>query len=84
MLYDFVEYYIYVVLVGIDDIYVVFIIGEIICWDYMGLLGYLCDIILCFSKEKNLVVFCGIFCDIFIKFLLCCMFVCEGGMEDNL
>lgn len=54
------------------------------CWDYMGIFGYECNIMLKLVQEKNLAVFCGYFCDIVIKFLLCCMFVCQGGVEDNL
>lgn len=84
LLINLVKKFIYVVLEGLDDIYVVFIIGEMICWDYMGIFGYSCNIMLELEKEKNFVVFCGYLCDIVIKLLLCCMFVCEGGVEDNL
>jgi KDO II ethanolaminephosphotransferase len=67
----------------IDDTYVVFIIGETTRWDHMGLLGYGRDTTPLLSKEKNLVAFKGTSCDTATKLSLRCMFVREGGVEDN-
>ena len=68
---------------GIDDTYVVFIIGETTRWDHMGMLGYNRDTTPRLSKEKNLVAFKGTSCDTATKLSLRCMFVREGGVEDN-
>jgi KDO II ethanolaminephosphotransferase len=68
---------------GIDDTYVVFIIGETTRWDHMGMLGYNRDTTPRLSKEKNLVAFKGTSCDTSTKLSLRCMFVREGGVEDN-
>lgn len=73
----------YVAPPGIDDTYVVFVIGETTRWDHMGLLGYDRDTTPKLSKEKNLVAFRGESCDTATKLSLRCMFVREGGTEDN-
>ncbi|QCR34650.1 kdo(2)-lipid A phosphoethanolamine 7''-transferase [Nissabacter sp. SGAir0207] len=73
----------YVPPAGLDDTYVVFIIGETTRWDHMGLLGYSRDTTPRLSKEKNLVAFKGVSCDTATKLSLRCMFVREGGVEDN-
>ncbi|WP_114192914.1 kdo(2)-lipid A phosphoethanolamine 7''-transferase [Edaphovirga cremea] len=73
----------YVPPVGIDDTYVVFIIGETTRWDHMGILGYSRDTTPLLSKEKNLVAFRGTACDTATKLSLRCMFVREGGVENN-
>ena len=67
----------------IDDTYMVFIIGETTRWDHMGMLGYGRDTTPKLSKEKNLVAFRGYSCDTATKLSLRCMFVREGGVEDN-
>lgn len=67
----------------IDDTYVVFIIGETTRWDHMGLLGYERNTTPKLSQEKNLVAFRGESCDTATKLSLRCMFVREGGTEDN-
>lgn len=82
-LYDPAEHHTYVAPAGIDDTYVVFIIGETTRWDHMGLLGYSRDTTPRLSKEKNLVAFRGTSCDTSTKLSLRCMFVREGGTEDN-
>ncbi|WP_277850300.1 kdo(2)-lipid A phosphoethanolamine 7''-transferase [Moellerella wisconsensis] len=66
-----------------NDAYVVFIIGETARWDHMGLLGYSRQTNPLLSKEKNLVAFKGRSCDTATKLSLRCMFVREGGVEDN-
>ncbi|MBF7980817.1 MULTISPECIES: kdo(2)-lipid A phosphoethanolamine 7''-transferase [Rahnella] len=73
----------YVPPADIDDTYVVFIIGETTRWDHMGILGYERDTTPRLSKEKNLVAFRGTSCDTATKLSLRCMFVREGGTEDN-
>lgn len=67
----------------IDDTWVVFIIGETTRWDHMGLLGYSRNTTPKLAQEKNLVAFRGYSCDTATKLSLRCMFVREGGAEDN-
>ena len=67
----------------IDDTYVVFIIGETTRWDHMGMLGYERDTTPKLAKEKNLVMYRGYSCDTATKLSLRCMFVRQGGAEDN-
>ena len=73
----------YVAPAGLDDTYVVFVIGETTRWDHMGMLGYERDTTPKLSKEKNLVAFRGESCDTATKLSLRCMFVREGGTMDN-
>lgn len=68
---------------GLDDTYVVFVIGETTRWDHMGLLGYDRDTTPKLSKEKNLVAFRGESCDTATKLSLRCMFVREGGTDEG-
>ncbi|MFC0226097.1 kdo(2)-lipid A phosphoethanolamine 7''-transferase [Serratia aquatilis] len=82
-LLDPVKNFTYVAPAGIDDTYVVFIIGETTRWDHMGLLGYPRDTTPKLSQEKNLVAFRGESCDTSTKLSLRCMFVREGGTLDN-
>lgn len=67
----------------IDDTYVVFVIGETTRWDHMGILGYDRDTTPKLAQEKNLVAFRGESCDTATKLSLRCMFVREGGAEEN-
>ncbi|MEQ9862509.1 kdo(2)-lipid A phosphoethanolamine 7''-transferase [Pectobacterium cacticida] len=82
-LFDPVQHFTYVAPKGIDDTYVIFIIGETTRWDHMGLLGYERDTTPKLSQEKNLVAFRGQSCDTSTKLSMRCMFVREGGTEDN-
>ncbi|WP_338572716.1 kdo(2)-lipid A phosphoethanolamine 7''-transferase [Erwinia billingiae] len=68
---------------GLDDTYVVFVIGETTRWDHMGILGYDRDTTPKLSKEKNLVAFRGESCDTATKLSLRCMFVREGGTDEG-
>ncbi|WP_338559785.1 kdo(2)-lipid A phosphoethanolamine 7''-transferase [Erwinia sp. E_sp_B04_7] len=68
---------------GLDDTYVVFVIGETTRWDHMGLLGYERDTTPKLSQEKNLVAFRGESCDTATKLSLRCMFVREGGTDEG-
>ncbi|HKM96326.1 MAG TPA: kdo(2)-lipid A phosphoethanolamine 7''-transferase [Buttiauxella sp.] len=67
----------------LDDTYVVFVIGETARWDHMGIFGYDRDTTPKLANEKNLVAFRGESCDTATKLSLRCMFVREGGAEDN-
>ncbi|SFR12950.1 MULTISPECIES: kdo(2)-lipid A phosphoethanolamine 7''-transferase [unclassified Enterobacter] len=75
--------YSYVAPGDLDDTYVVFIIGETTRWDHMGLLGYERNTTPLLSQEKNLVAFRGTSCDTATKLSLRCMFVREGGADEN-
>lgn len=68
---------------GLDDTYVIFIIGETTRWDHMGLFGYRRNTTPRLQKEKNLIAFRGESCDTATKLSLRCMFVREGGTKDN-
>ena len=68
---------------GIDDTYVVFIIGETTRWDHMGIFGYERNTTPKLAQEKNLAAFRGYSCDTATKLSLRCMFVRQGGAEDN-
>ena len=61
----------------------VFIIGETTRWDHMGILGYNRNTTPKLAQEKNLVAFRGTSCDTATKLSLRCMFVREGGADDN-
>ncbi|XGI79252.1 kdo(2)-lipid A phosphoethanolamine 7''-transferase [Enterobacter hormaechei] len=68
---------------GIDDTYVVFVIGETTRWDHMGIFGYERNTTPKLAQEKNLAAFRGYSCDTATKLSLRCMFVRQGGAEDN-
>ncbi|TPG57036.1 kdo(2)-lipid A phosphoethanolamine 7''-transferase [Ewingella americana] len=82
-LFDPAKKFTYVPPAGVDDTYIVFIIGETTRWDHMGILGYERDTTPRLSKEQNLVAFRGKSCDTSTKLSLRCMFVREGGAENN-
>ena len=67
----------------LDDTYVVFIIGETTRWDHMGILGYDRDTTPKLAQEKNLVAYRGYSCDTATKLSLRCMFVRQGGADEN-
>uniref|UniRef100_S0DFX4 Putative phosphoethanolamine transferase n=1 Tax=termite gut metagenome TaxID=433724 RepID=S0DFX4_9ZZZZ len=67
----------------LDDTYVVFIIGETTRWDHMGILGYDRNTTPKLAQEKNLIAYRGTSCDTATKLSLRCMFVRQGGAEDN-
>ncbi|MTH45474.1 kdo(2)-lipid A phosphoethanolamine 7''-transferase [Intestinirhabdus alba] len=66
-----------------EETLVVFIIGETTRWDHMGLFGYGRDTTPELAKEKNLAAFRGESCDTATKLSLRCMFVRQGGAEEN-
>ncbi|ERT12478.1 kdo(2)-lipid A phosphoethanolamine 7''-transferase [Photorhabdus temperata] len=82
-LFDPTQKFTYVAPQGINDTYVIFIIGETARWDHMGILGYERDTTPLLSKEPNLVAFRGESCDTATKLSLRCMFVREGGTKNN-
>lgn len=82
-LYDPASHFTYQPPKGLDDTYVVFVIGETTRWDHMGLLGYSRDTTPLLSKEKNVVAFKGQSCDTATKLSLRCMFVREGGAGND-
>ncbi|MDF0604988.1 kdo(2)-lipid A phosphoethanolamine 7''-transferase [Neisseriaceae bacterium TC5R-5] len=82
-LFDPAQHFRYVSPAGINDTYMVFIIGETTRWDHLGLLGYARDTTPKLSRESNLLVFRGESCDTSTKLSLRCMFVREGGAADN-
>ncbi len=82
-LFDPAKKFTYSAPAGLDDTYVVFVIGETTRWDHMGLLGYERDTTPKLSKEKNLVAFRGESCDTATKLSLRCMFVREGGTDEG-
>ncbi|MEI2266692.1 kdo(2)-lipid A phosphoethanolamine 7''-transferase [Erwinia sp. CGal63] len=82
-LFDPAKKFTYAAPAGLDDTYVVFVIGETTRWDHMGLLGYDRDTTPKLSREKNLVAFRGESCDTATKLSLRCMFVREGGTDEG-
>ncbi|EBJ3271984.1 kdo(2)-lipid A phosphoethanolamine 7''-transferase [Salmonella enterica] len=66
-----------------DNTYVVFIIGETTRWDHMGIFGYERNTTPRLAQEKNLAAFRGYSCDTATKLSLRCMFVREGGADNN-
>lgn len=82
-LFDPAKHFTYNAPAGLDDTYVVFVIGETTRWDHMGLLGYSRDTTPKLSREKNLVAFRGESCDTATKLSLRCMFVREGGTDEG-
>ncbi len=67
----------------IDQLYLVFIIGETTRWDHMQLLGYPRATTPLLAAEPNLVALRGVACDTATKLSLRCMFVRPGGAADN-
>lgn len=82
-LFDPAKNFTYVAPNGIEDTYVVFIIGETTRWDHMGILGYERNTTPHLAKERNLVAFRGRSCDTSTKLSMRCMFVREGGAAEN-
>lgn len=68
---------------SLDDLFVVFVIGETTRWDHMGMLGYSRDTTPLLAQEPNLVAMAGVSCDTATKLSLRCMFVREGGTDEN-
>ncbi|MDP1260215.1 lipid A phosphoethanolamine transferase, partial [Klebsiella quasipneumoniae] len=60
-----------------------FIIVETTSLDLLGIFGYRRNTTPELAKEKILVAFRGYSCDTATKLSLLCMFVSQGGAEDN-
>lgn len=82
-LYDPSNHFTYQPTPALDDLFVVFVIGETTRWDHMGLLGYERDTTPLLSQEPNLIALRGTSCDTATKLSLRCMFVRENGTEDD-
>lgn len=82
-LYDPSKHFTYQPTPALDDLFVVFVIGETTRWDHMGLLGYERDTTPLLAQEPNLIALRGTSCDTATKLSLRCMFVRENGTEDN-
>lgn len=82
-LFDPAKHFTYVPPKDINDLYVVFVIGESARRDHMGLYGYGRDNTPNLDKEKNLAALQGYSCDTSTKLSLRCMFVRMGGAADN-
>ena len=67
----------------VNDLYVVFVIGESARRDHMGIYGYQRDNTPYLDKEANLAVLQGYSCDTSTKLSLRCMFVREGGAAEE-
>ncbi|QCR36630.1 kdo(2)-lipid A phosphoethanolamine 7''-transferase [Nissabacter sp. SGAir0207] len=82
-LFDPAKHFTYMPPQDVDDIDVVFVIGESARRDHFGLYGYGRDTTPNLSKEKNLVALNGTSCDTSTKLSLRCMFVRPGGTTDD-
>lgn len=82
-LYDPSKHFIYQPTPALDDLFVVFVIGETTRWDHMGLFGYERETTPLLSQEPNLIALRGTSCDTATKLSLRCMFVRENGTEDD-
>ncbi len=82
-LFDPSKHFTYQPTPAIDDLFVVFVIGETTRWDHMGLLGYERDTTPLLAQEPNVIALRGTSCDTATKLSLRCMFVRENGTEDN-
>lgn len=82
-LFDPSKHFTYQPTPAIEDLFVVFVIGETTRWDHMGLLGYERDTTPLLAQEPNLIALRGTSCDTATKLSLSCMFVRENGTEDD-
>lgn len=67
----------------LDDVTVIFVIGETTRSDHMHLLGYERETTPLLEKQKNLIAFKGQSCDTATALSLRCMFVRPGGTSDD-
>ena len=68
---------------NLDDVYLVFVIGESARFDRMSLLGSARETTPLLQKEKNVISYKGTSCNTVTKLSLDCMFVREGGVEEK-
>lgn len=81
-LFDPAEHFTYTPPKDVNDLYIVFVIGESARRDHMGIYGYDRDNTPNLDKEKNLAALQGYSCDTSTKLSLRCMFVREGGASE--
>lgn len=67
----------------LDDVYVVFVIGESARYDQMSLMGFERETTPLLEQEQNVIGFKGTSCNTITKLSLDCMFVREGGVEEK-
>ena len=82
-LFDPAQHFRYAAAAPMDDTYVVFVLGETTRHDHMSLFGYPRETTPWMEKEKNLVALKGVSCDTATKLSMRCMFVREGGVEND-
>ncbi|WP_428946096.1 kdo(2)-lipid A phosphoethanolamine 7''-transferase [Pantoea sp. FN060301] len=82
-LFDPAEHFTYTPPKDVNDLYIVFVIGESARRDHMGIYGYDRDNTPNLDKEKNLAALQGYSCDTATKLSLRCMFVREGGASES-
>ncbi|MBF0379413.1 MAG: kdo(2)-lipid A phosphoethanolamine 7''-transferase [Magnetococcales bacterium] len=68
-------------IVNLDDVYVVFVVGESARSDRMSILGQQRETTPLLQNEKNVVAYKGTSCNTVTKLSLGCMFVRQGGVE---
>jgi KDO II ethanolaminephosphotransferase len=83
LLFNPAKHFTYQANTTMNDLYLVFVIGETTRWDHMGLLSYYRNTTPQLAREKNLVALKGESCDTATKLSLRCMFVREGAAEEN-
>lgn len=69
--------------VNLDDVYLVFVIGESARSDRMSLLGADRETTPLLEAEENVIAFNGTSCNTITKLSLDCMFVRRGGVEEK-
>ncbi|AXF75799.1 kdo(2)-lipid A phosphoethanolamine 7''-transferase [Erwinia tracheiphila] len=81
-LFDPAAHFTYTPPKDVNDLYVVFVIGESARRDHMGVYGYSRDNTPYLDKEPHLAALQGYSCDTSTKLSLRCMFVREGGASE--
>src|SRR5476649_872192 len=81
-LFDPAAHFTYLAPKDINDLYVVFVIGESADRNHLGAYGYRRDNTPNLDKEPNLALLQGYSCDTSTKLSLRCMFVREGGASE--
>ena len=68
---------------NLDDVYLVFVIGESARFDRMSLMGAKRETTPLLEKEKNVIGYKGVSCNTITKLSLDCMFVRKGGVKEQ-
>ena len=77
------EKYQYSAITSMDNLRVVFVLGESTRSDHLGVLGYTRQNTPLLSRENNALAFKGLSCDTATKLSMRCMFVREGAVKNN-